>query len=58
MFCVCHLVDCSGSMAGVDGIELAREAMLLFIRSLPLGTHFNIIRFGSMFDVLFKSEAI
>ncbi|CAF0995129.1 unnamed protein product [Adineta steineri] len=52
------IVDCSGSMAGADGIDLAREAMLLFIRSLPMGAHFNIIRFGSHFDILFKSEAM
>jgi hypothetical protein len=49
-------VDCSGSMTEDDGIGLARQAMLLFIRSLPLGSHFNIIRFGSRYDILFKSE--
>ena len=39
-----------------NGIGLAREAMLLFIRSLPVGSNFNIIRFGSHYDVLFKNE--
>ena len=52
------LVDCSGSMVGENKIDLAREAMLLFIRSLPMGSHFNIIRFGSGFDILFKNEPI
>jgi von Willebrand factor A domain-containing protein 5 len=45
-------------MASDNGIELAREAMLLFIRSLPLGAHFNIIRFGTFFELLFKSELL
>ena len=39
-------------------ISLAREAMLLFIRSLSVGAHFNIIRFGSYYDILFKSETL
>ena len=39
-----------------DRIGLAREAMLLFIRSLPVGANFNIIRFGSDYDLLFKNE--
>jgi hypothetical protein len=52
------LVDCSGSMTEADRIGLAKEAMLLFIRSLPVGSHFNIIRFGSNFDILFKNETL
>ena len=52
------LVDCSGSMSAENRIPLAREAMLLFIRSLPVDTHFNIIRFGSNYDVLFKTPAM
>jgi hypothetical protein len=53
-----YLVDCSGSMTEENGIGLAKEAMLLFVRSLPLGAHFNIIRFGSSYDILFKSEGL
>jgi hypothetical protein len=45
-------------MIGANGIGLAKEAMLLFIRSLPVGSHFNIIRFGSNFDILFKNESL
>lgn len=56
MFCFYLLVDCSGSMTEENKIGLAREAMLLFIRSLPVGSQFNIIRFGSRFDILFKGE--
>ncbi|CAF2600098.1 unnamed protein product [Rotaria sp. Silwood2] len=52
------IVDCSGSMTEDNGIGLAKEAMLLFIRSLPVGAHFNIIRFGSNFDILFKNETL
>lgn len=54
----CFLVDCSGSMSAENRIPLAREAMLLFLRSLPLDSHFNIIRFGSNYDVLFKTETM
>ena len=43
-------------MSAENKISLAREAMLLFLRSLPLDSHFNIIRYGTSYDVLFKSE--
>ncbi|CAF0932997.1 unnamed protein product [Rotaria sordida] len=52
------IVDCSGSMETENKIGLAREAMLLFIRSLPLNSYFNIIRFGSHYQILFESEMI
>lgn len=45
-------------MYEANGIGLAREAMLLFIRGLPVGVHFNIIRFGSKYDILFKNEGM
>ncbi|CAF2453889.1 unnamed protein product [Rotaria sp. Silwood2] len=47
------VVDCSGSMADENKIGLAREAMLLFLKSLPVDCHFNIIRFGSNHEALF-----
>lgn len=43
-------------MKDEDKIGLAREAMLLFIRSLPMNSFFNIIQFGSSYRVLFSSE--
>jgi 2-oxo-4-hydroxy-4-carboxy--5-ureidoimidazoline (OHCU) decarboxylase len=43
-------------MTEANGIGLAKEAMLLFIRSLPVGAHFNIIRFGSRYELLFNSK--
>ena len=42
------ILDRSGSMSG-NRIELAKEAAILFIKSLPMNTTFNIISFGSNF---------
>jgi hypothetical protein len=47
------IVDCSGSMEDENKIGFARQAMLLFLKSLPLNCHFNIIRFGSNYETLF-----
>ncbi|CAF2688319.1 unnamed protein product [Rotaria sp. Silwood2] len=47
------IIDCSGSMRDENKIGLAREAMLLFLKSLPMNCHFNIIRFGSTHQALF-----
>ena len=40
------LIDQSGSMSG-KSIELVRQALILFIKSLPLGSYFQFIGFGS-----------
>ncbi|CAF3940905.1 unnamed protein product, partial [Adineta steineri] len=48
------VVDCSGSMDDENKIELARQAMLLFLKSLPVNCYFNIIRFGSDHQGLFS----
>ena len=48
------VVDCSGSMEDENKIGLARQAMLLFLKSLPVNCHFNIVRFGSSHQALFK----
>lgn len=50
------IVDCSGSMTGIR-IRRARECLQLFIRSLPPGSFFDIIRFGSEFASLFRAPA-
>ncbi|CAF1502148.1 unnamed protein product [Rotaria sordida] len=47
------VIDCSGSMHDQNKIGLGREAMLLFIKSLPLDCQFNIIQFGSNHEALF-----
>eukprot|EP00116_Pleurobrachia_bachei_P002729 sb/3462991/ len=45
------IVDCSGSMSGVC-IHKAKEAMRVFIQSLPEDCYFNIVRFGSSYEVM------
>jgi len=47
------VLDRSGSMAG-SRITQAQAAMQLFLRSLPEACYFNIVGFGSRFEVLFK----
>jgi hypothetical protein len=47
------VVDCSGSMGDQNKIELVRQVVLLFLKSLPVNCHFNIIRFGSDYRSLF-----
>ena len=49
------VVDCSGSMNGVR-IKQAKLCLDLFIRSLPIGCYFNVIRFGSNYKTLFKTS--
>ena len=48
------VIDCSGSMEDEGKIGLAKEAMLLFLKSLPMNCHFNIVRFGSSHRALFQ----
>lgn len=47
------VVDCSGSMESECKIELVRQAMLIFVKSLPVDCYFNIIRFGTNYESLF-----
>ena len=47
------LVDCSGSMCGAN-IQNASDALVLFIKSLPVTCYFNVIAFGSTFRNLFE----
>ncbi|CAF4668073.1 unnamed protein product, partial [Rotaria sp. Silwood1] len=49
------IVDCSGSMQDENKIGLARQAMVLFLKSLPVNCQFNIIRFGSDYRTLFNN---
>jgi len=48
------IVDCSGSMNEENKINLARQAMILFLKSLPMNCQFNIVRFGSKYQTLFR----
>ncbi len=47
------LIDRSGSMEG-SSIKLAVEALKLFLYSLPIGSKFNVISFGSKFYNLYN----
>ena len=48
------LIDRSYSMTNT--ISLAREALILFLLSLPEGCKFNVCSYGSKFSFLFENE--
>ena len=43
------LLDQSGSMSG-NSIEIAAKALILFLQSIPVGSYYQIIGFGSHFE--------
>ena len=49
------VVDRSGSMSG-GYIKSASETLVLFLKSIPPGCHFNIIGFGSHYQSLFPKS--
>ena len=50
------MIDRSGSMYyGQNAIGMAKEALKIFIHSLPEGSKFNVSSFGSRFEFLFDS---
>lgn len=49
------LLDRSGSMGG-KRIEKAKEALVLFIKSLPKDSFFNVVSFGSKYVRLFNEN--
>ena len=49
------LLDRSGSMSG-SNIEMAKEALKLFIQSLPQGAMFEVVSFGSRFEISSKDK--
>jgi Mg-chelatase subunit ChlD len=51
-FCFIFLVDRSGSMSG-KRMEITKEALKLFIQSLPVGCFFAILGFGSQSEFVF-----
>jgi len=53
------MIDRSGSMYWGDGaIKMAKESLITFIRSLPVGSTFNICGFGSSHEYLFKQSIL
>jgi len=49
------VIDRSGSM--YQSIKLARLALKLFLQSLPYGSKFNIVSYGSSFKFMYKKSA-
>ncbi|XP_036355543.1 von Willebrand factor A domain-containing protein 5A-like [Octopus sinensis] len=47
------IIDHSGSMSG-EKMEAAKDTLLLFLKSLPLGCSFNLVAFNNYLEVLFK----
>ena len=50
-FVFIFVLDRSGSMKG-ERIYTAKEALKLFMKSLPVGSKFGICSFGSMFEFM------
>ena len=49
------VMDCSGSMSG-GRIRECKRAMQIFLQSLDEGVIFNIVRFGSNFEILWPES--
>jgi len=49
------LLDRSGSMEG-EKIKQAIDALIIFISSLPIGSKFNVLSFGSKYQLLFEKS--
>ena len=49
------VIDRSGSMSGKP-IELAREALIYFLKSLPKTSTFNIVSFGSNYELMYQAS--
>lgn len=51
------LIDRSGSMSG-GYMRSAKETLKLFLKSIPSDCHFNIIGFGSRYEVVFPESVV
>jgi hypothetical protein len=52
---IVFVIDRSGSMGG-SRMDLARQALLVFLKSLPVGVKFNICSFGSSYSFLWPKS--
>src|SRR5207253_2678124 len=52
---VVFVCDRSGSMSG-SGITLVKQALQVFLKSLPVGVKFNICSFGSNYSFLWRKS--
>ena len=50
------LIDRSGSMYYT--IKMAREALILFLYSLPAGSKFNVCSYGSHHEFMFNERSV
>ncbi|CAG0895342.1 unnamed protein product [Darwinula stevensoni] len=50
-----YMIDRSGSMM-CDKMEMAKEALLSFLKDMPRDSYFNIVSFGSNFSSLWKES--
>ncbi len=48
------MIDRSGSM--YEEIESAKKALTIFLKSLPKDSYFNVISFGSLFELMFPES--
>jgi hypothetical protein len=49
------LLDRSGSMGG-SRIEMSKQALSLFLQSLPVGSRFDVVSFGNKYSRMFPEE--
>ncbi len=41
---------------GGERISKAKEALIIFLKSLPISSYFNIVSFGSQSELLFSQS--
>ncbi|KAL4459412.1 hypothetical protein ABPG74_018025 [Tetrahymena malaccensis] len=49
------IIDRSQSMQGPK-MELAKESLIFFLKSMPIGSIYNIISFGSTYEIMFDQS--
>jgi len=54
---IIFLLDCSESMEG-ESLVQAKKAIVVFIKALRVGVHFNVYTFGSSFNKVFNESVL